>query len=320
MVKSGIKRIRAGSNLGLSALASAARLNPAKINAGDIGFMLGPRLNAAGRLESASKAFDLLVTSDAHQAGLIAQELDDLNRKRQDIVGELVDIARNEINTEEQPSIILSFNPRYEQGVVGLVASRLVEDFYRPAIIGQDKGTYIVASCRSIPEFHITQALDRVSELFDKHGGHQMAAGFTIQKDYISELRTRLSEIASESFEGLELRPTLTADMEIELRRLPADILERIELLEPTGQENPGVVFISRNLNIVQKRAVGRDRKHLQLKLKDAHKVYPAIAFNKGHLISSLTDQVDVLYRLSRNEYNGYVSTQLHIVDIKNVS
>jgi len=281
---------------------------------------LAPRLNAAGRLESAAKAFDLLVTADAHQASLIAQELDDLNRKRQDIVGELVDIARNEIETTaKQPSIILSFDPRYEQGVVGLVASRLVEDFYRPAVIGQDKGTHIVASCRSIPEFHITQALDQVSELFDKHGGHHMAAGFTIQKNRINELRDRLSEIASESFDGLELKPVLTADMDIELRRLPADILERIELLEPTGQENPEVAFISRNLDIIQKRAVGRDQKHLQLKLRDSNKVYPAIAFNKGHLAESLSDQVDVLYRLARNEYNGYVSTQLFIVDIKNV-
>lgn len=316
LVKAGIKKMRFADNIGLNALAGVAGINIRNVSAREIGFMLGPRLNAAGRLESAMKAYQLLVAQDPYQAGLLAQELDNLNRKRQGMVMEMVETALEDVSEEQVDNIILSFNDQYEQGVVGLVASRLTEQHYRPSIVGQIKGDLTVASCRSIPEFHITNALDQVADLFEKHGGHDMAAGFTIQTDRIPDLCMKLEKIASIMLEGQEIRPTLYADMDIPLRKLPSNILERIEQIEPTGQANPEVVFLSKDVEVIQKRTVGNGQ-HLSLILRDGSKRYPAIAFRRGDLYNDLPDTIDILYNVMRNEYNNAVSTQLNLIDIK---
>ena len=153
LVKAGIKKLREGKNRGLFALAGAAKINIHQVTSQEIGFMLGPRLNAAGRITSARAAYDLLITSDPNQASLLAQKLDDLNRKRQSMVVQMVETAHEDIGTDDV-YLVLSFRSDYEQGVVGLVASRLTDEFYRPAVIGQVKEGFAVASCRSIPGFH----------------------------------------------------------------------------------------------------------------------------------------------------------------------
>jgi single-stranded-DNA-specific exonuclease len=242
--------------------------------------------------------------------------LDDLNRKRQDKVKSLIELAKEEMLQDVSEDIILSFHSDYHQGVVGLVASRLTEEYYRPSVVGEIKGDHTVASCRSIPEFHITEALDQCADLFERHGGHEMAAGFTIKTERIPELKERLSFITKERLDGKDLRPTLYADMEVNLRQLPANILESIQKIEPTGQANPEVVFLSKNVQIEQKKKVG-DGTHLSMRLRDGTKSYPAIAFRQGNLFDVLPEYIDILYTPTLNEFNGSVSTQLHIIDIQ---
>jgi single-stranded-DNA-specific exonuclease len=317
LVKAGIKKMREGRNIGLRALAGAARIEITSVKSRDIGFMLAPRLNAAGRIDSARISFDLLIANDPNQAAMLAQKLDDLNRQRQNMVVSMADMARREINGRTDCNILISFHPDYAQGVVGLVASRLTEDYYRPAIIGQIKGDVAVASCRSIPEFHITQNLDLCADLFERHGGHEMAAGFTIKTDLIDECKQRLGALADEALTGKDIAPSLHADYDIPLRKVPANILDSIGRIEPTGQNNPEVYFISRNVEVVWKKRVGSDGSHLSMFVRDGSKTYPAIAFRKGDLIADLPERIDLLYSLSRNEYNGTVSTQLMIKDLK---
>ena len=317
LVKAGLATLRAGKNIGLQSLAEAAGLRASKLTARDIGFMLAPRLNAAGRLSSARLSYDLLTASDHQTAKVLANQLDDLNRQRQNLVLDLVSTAQEEIQQQQAMNIVISFHQDYHQGLVGLVASRLVDEHYRPAIVGQVKGEYAVASCRSIPEFHITDALDHCADLFVRHGGHEMAAGFTIALENIPEFCQRMQVLADEKLAGRQLTPTLRADMEIELRKVPSDILERIELIEPVGQDNPEVVFISRGVQVLNKKGVGNEQQHLSLQLKDGQKIYHAIAFRQGHLAKELPAKIDILYAVTQNDFNGLVSTQLNIKDIK---
>jgi len=301
LVKAGIKVMRECSNVGLCALAGAARIDMKTIKSRDIGFMLAPRLNAAGRIDSARISFDLLVTEDRQKAALLAQKLDDLNRQRQAMVVSMANLARREIIDSANCNILISFHPDYAQGVVGLVASRLTDDYYRPAIIGQIKGEVAVASCRSIPEFHITQNLDLCADLFERHGGHELAAGFTIRTDRIEELKERLGALSNQALTEKDIAPSLRADFEIDLRKIPPNILDSIARIEPTGQNNPEVVFISHNVEVVWKRRVGSDGSHLSLLVKDGNKSYQAIAFRKGDLITALPDHIDLIYNVMRN-------------------
>ncbi len=315
LVKAGIKKMMQAERPGLSSLAGATGINISKINSRQIGFMLAPRLNAAGRLKSARTAYELLVAADLSKASPLAQTLDDLNKSRQDKVRTLIELAKNEFPQDEPENILITFDKEYHQGVVGLVASRLTEEYYRPSVVGEIKGDLAVASCRSISEFHITQALDQCADLFERHGGHEMAAGFSIKTERIPELKERLTDIASEKLNGKDLRPTLYADIEIDLKQLPANILERIKEIEPTGQTNPEVVIKSPHVQVIFKRKVG-DGTHLSLKLRDGMKTYSAIAFRRGDLCEELPEYIDILYTPTLNEFNGSSFTQLQIIDI----
>ena len=318
LVKSGLEKLQNTKRIGLRSLASVAGIsNLNTISARDVGFTIGPRLNAAGRLESARQAFDLLIASDHQKVINLAQKLDDLNRKRQRLITSLEQIAEEETQKNPIDHLIFAVSAKFHQGVVGLVASRLSDTYYLPAIVGQQKDDVTVASCRSIPEFHITDALSKCADLFEKYGGHHMAAGFTIKNENIPELVTRLQEITEKELGSQQLQPVMHADMELHLRQLPEDILEGISKIEPTGQENPDVVFISRNVTVLNFRKVGGDKQHLSLTVSDNGRSYRAIAFKLGYMADLLTKKVDILYSVKANFYNGKTSTQLHVYDIK---
>ncbi len=302
---------------GLFSLANVARVKIPRMTAGDIGFILGPRLNAAGRLNTALDALQLLMAEDVFSAGPLSQNLDNQNRERQELTrwtqSEAIRLAQAEVDQD----ILFAFAPDFNAGVVGLAASRLVDAFYRPAIVGHVDGEFTRASCRSIPEFHITQALDTCSHLLERHGGHALAAGFTVKNENLPELKSRLQQIAAEELSGQDLRPILYADQEIPLSELHPSFLEYLDRLEPTGQDNAEAVFVSRNLRIVRARALGSDQQHLRMTLTDGRITYDAIAFRQGHRIEQMPEQVDVMYIFERNEYNGKVSLQLNVRDFK---
>lgn len=322
LVKAGLRYMQQQSRQGLYSLAQVAGLNLSNVNAGNIGFTIGPRLNAAGRMDTADTAFQLLTAKDPFTAGYLAQKIDVQNNERQAITQEIREQA-TAIALTRDPSayIIFASSPNFSEGIVGLAASRIVETFYRPAIIGHEDKDHIIASCRSIPEFNITSALDQCKDLLVRYGGHSAAAGLTVKNENREKLLMRLEAIAKTQLQDIELASELLIDREIKLDKLEAkyipEILGDIAALEPTGNSNPEVVFCSYNCKVVQARTVGNQDAHLKLKIRSGCKDFGAIAFRQGHWIQEMPDEIDIAYAIEINEYNGRQSVQLNIKDIK---
>lgn len=320
LVKKGLRQMGQTTRQGLFSLAAVSDLALKKINAGHIGFMLGPRLNAAGRLKEALAAFELLTTNDVFKAGELAQQLDMQNRERQRITREMQTRAE-EIALSDDPDAQLLFaaHEDFNSGVVGLAASRLTEKYYRPAIVASKGAEETRGSCRSIPEFHITDALDQCADLLVRHGGHAAAAGFTVRNENLTELVLRLKNIAGEKLSGMELKPTLTADAEVDLSEMRPEVYEKgLKYLEPTGYGNREAAFVARDVKVKNSRTVGAEGKHLKLSLEDAKGVtHDAIGFRLGDWHNSMLKRVDILFTYEPNEYNGRVNYQLNLKDLK---
>lgn len=318
LVRKGLQKLRETKRQGLFSLAAVSDLPLSRITAVSIGFILGPRLNAAGRLESAKAAFELLTTTDVKTAGELAQQLNMQNRQRQEITRK-IQMEAEEIALAEDPDADLFFavHPDFNAGVVGLAASRLVETYYRPAVVGQISAETTRCSCRSIPEFHITEALDLCKDILIRHGGHAAAAGFTVRNENVDELKRRLKLLAMETLRGKDLRQTLTADIELPLSDLKPELLHHLEYLQPTGYGNPEAVFVSRNVRVTNRRTVGVENKHLKLNVTDGRVTFDAIGFRLGHLLPELPLFVDVLYTFESNEFNGRQSMQLNLKDVR---
>ena len=325
LVRKGLQKIRETKRQGLFSLANVSGLTLARTTVGNIGFILGPRLNAAGRLESALAAYDLLTATDVKHAGELALQLNNQNYQRQELTRKIQEEAEA-IALAENPDAALLFavHPDFNSGVVGLAAARLSETYYRPAVVGQDLGETTRCSCRSIPEFHITQALDQCKDLLIRHGGHAAAAGFTVDNRNLLALKNRLVNLAQKQYDedlqsgqGKEWQPTLVADMEISLPELRPELLKTLNYLQPTGYGNPEAVFVTRDVRVTNSRAVGAEGRHLKLVVTDGYFTYDAIGFRLGHLQPDLPLNVDLIYTFESNEYNGRTSLQLNLKDIK---
>ena len=320
LVRQGLRQMKQTTRQGLSSLAAVSDIKLEKVNAGNIGFSLGPRLNAAGRLKEALAAYELLLTRDVQRAGLLAQELNNQNRERQGITREMQARAE-EIAMKDDPHAYLLFAAQedFNSGVVGLAASRLTETHYRPAIVASMGAEETRGSCRSIPEFHITDALDKCADLLVRHGGHAAAAGFTVRNENLPELVARLKSIAAEALSQMDLRPTVTAEAEVSLVDIRPDLFEKcLKYLEPTGYGNPHAAFVARNVKVKNARTVGADAKHLKLALEDDGKViHDAIGFRLGEWQKKMPARVDILFTYEPNEYNGKVNYQLNIKDLR---
>jgi len=317
LVRAGLRILRMGRRQGVLSLAQAAGLNPERLTAGDISFGLAPRLNAAGRLESALAAFAMLMSTDPMEAGPLAQKLDDQNRQRQKITQEIQQAAELMAAEEVSPHLIFAVHPEFNSGVVGLAASRLVEAYYRPAIVGQIGEETTRASCRSIPIFHITKALDECADLLVRHGGHAMAAGFTVSNHQLEELRVRLQAIAERELADQELVPSLRADIELPLSEIRPSLLPYLDQLQPTGTNNPEAVFVARNLWVTNSRTVGAEKKHLKLTVTDGSITYDAIAFRQGHWQDQMPESVDLMFTFEKNNFQGREYLQLNVKDIQ---
>lgn len=318
LVKAGLTKIRHPYRQGIMALMSVSGLTPGRVKSTDIGYTLGPRLNAAGRLESALDAYRLLTTDDVAEAGYLAQKLDDQNRIRQEITRQ-IQKQSEEIAMAEDPNSMLIFtaHPDFNPGVVGLAATRLSELYYRPVIIAHQGESFTRGSGRSIPEFHITDALDKCADLLEHHGGHAAAAGFTVRTDKLAELKERLSQIANEQLQNRDLRPILTPDAEVTLSELQPELIDYLDWLQPTGYGNRDASFLTRDVRVVRSRPVGKDNAHLKFTVSDGWINYDAIAFRQGYWYDRLPLMVDLVFAFEMNEYNGMRSLQLNVRDLK---
>lgn len=319
LVKRGLAAINGSKRPGLRALIEVAALKPGSIDAGSIGYSLGPRINAAGRLDDAMIAVELLSTSDPNRAGQLAVRLQTLNVQRQELTRAAQDLIRGQIEDVDGLPLIFASDRGFQPGIVGLVAGRLTEEFFRPTVVMEEGDTESRASCRSIPQFDITHALDQCASLLVRHGGHAQAAGFTILNQNIPEFKERLMTIARTALRGQDLLPTLDIDMEIDPMHISIDLALELRQLEPTGHMNPTPTLLTRGLRVIEWRTVGQKDQHLKLRLgRQGLPLVDAIGFNlAADWGGKLGDYVDVVYGLEVNEWNGNTSAQLRLLDIK---
>jgi len=318
LVRRGLERLNAAQRLGLRAMIAQVGLKLGQIDAAAIGFVLGPRLNAAGRLGDAATSYDLLTCRSPDEAANLARELEELNRRRQRLTAEALERAKEQVLIAgEGEKLLFAAGEDFLYGIVGLVAGRLTEEFYRPTLVVELGPEESRGSARSIPEFNITAALDQCSGLLVRYGGHAAAAGFTVANDNLEALRERLKELAAEQLEGVELTPTLLIDAEVELSEMDWATQALLTQLEPCGYANPAPLLLSRRAIVRSARAVGTDGSHLKLALSDGQTRWDAIAFRQGQWAGQLPPRVDVVYSLEINEWRGERRLQLNVKDLR---
>jgi len=318
LVRRGLHVLNRAQRPGVYELMEVAGVRPEQCNATSIGFMLGPRINAAGRLDSAMIAYELLSTQDMARASELAQQLQALNVERQELTLQAVEVAREQaFDSSQDLPLIFATSSGFRPGIVGLVAGRLCEEFYRPAVVVQQGETESRGSCRSIDEFDITDALDECADLLVRHGGHAQAAGFTVLNENLPRLRERLMQLAAERLDGEDLRPLLDIDAEVPFDQLSEALADELRRLEPTGAGNNAPLFVTRGVRVVEARRVGQEGKHLRLRLSNGVQSLDGIAFKFGDWAERLEGTMDIVYHLEINEWNGRRRPQLNIQDLR---
>ena len=323
IVKHGLQSLSQPNNIGLSALIDSSGLTDCEIGTGQVVFVLAPRINAVGRMGDAGRAVRLLTSDNKQQAKNIATILESENRRRKSIdeetFSEAYEIVEKNFNPEEENVFVLHKNG-WHPGVIGIVASRLVEKFYRPTIIiatdenGQGRG-----SARSIAGFNIYEALKECEDLMVSFGGHKYAAGLTIEIENIPLLREKISRVASERLTADLLKPKLSIDSEIRLREIDWQLIKLINRMAPFGPQNMRPLFLSKGLQVVGTPSiVGKN--HLKLKVRQDGIVMDAIGFNLGdkiYRISPGDQDVEMVFIIDENEYQGRKTIQLRVKDLR---
>jgi len=328
LVSAGLQRLNTTKRPGLIALKKAAQ-SPAMLGTHEVGFQLAPRLNAAGRLESAEESLHLLLVRSQAEAMPLAQSLDARNRERQKIERDIVEEVVGTLRAKFDPGkdfVIVEGQLLWHIGVVGIVASRVLQEFYRPTIIIGGEGDEWRGSGRSIAGFDLAAALRECDDLLVRHGGHAMAAGLSIQSDKIDALRERLNELARRELKPEDLQPSLRLDAEVGLDEMNFETLNELARLKPTGQGNPGVRFCARNLTHARPlQRIGADRRHVKMWVTDTPSpqggygaaggtVLEAVWWNGGEA-SLPIGKFDLAFAPQINEFNGRRTVQLKVLD-----
>jgi single-stranded-DNA-specific exonuclease len=317
LVSAGLPRLTATQRPGLIALKQVAH-SPASLSVHDVGFQLGPRLNAAGRLETAEAALQLLRASDPDQALALAQSLDGCNRERQAIERTIGDEVIGLLRTKFNPDtdwVIVEGQPGWHIGVVGIVASRVVQQFYRPTVIVGAEADDWRGSGRSIPGFDLAKALSECGDLLVRHGGHAMAAGLTIKPHNVDPLRARLNLLARQTLRPADLQPPLRLDAQVALSELTFESLAMLGRLNPIGQGIPPVQLCARQL--IQQRPlqrIGAEKKHVKMWVTDGLATHEAIWWGGGNQ-SLPVGRFDLAFVPQIHEYNGHARVQLKVLD-----
>lgn len=319
IVKHGLELLNKTNRPGLRALFSVAGMD--KIGTYEIGFMIGPRLNASGRIENALLALRLLCATDFNKALEYARKLNETNKQRQEMMETqtLHAIRNSEINIRtSKEKIIVIEHESYHQGIIGLIAGKLVEKYYLPSIVISKGEEVSKASARSISGFNIIEAIRTSSTLLLGAGGHPMAAGFSIATTRIEEFKSAISKVASEQITDELLQKVLRIDCDLKFSQIDMDFYQKLRQFAPFGFGNPEPVFVTYDVSIHQMQTVGQGGKHLKLKVQQNHDVFDAIAFNFGEMASKLKidDHINIAYTVDLNKFNGHENLQLKIKDI----
>lgn len=324
IAKYGLAAINKTNRVGLEALIEDAHVLKGTLGTYEVSHMLAPRLNAMGRIEHALDALRLLCTKQKVKATLLAQKLGLTNKERQQMTIDTTVHAKNLVETRdsrlETRKLLFVIHESYNQGVIGLVAGKLVEEYYRPAIVVAKGEKYSKASARSIAGFNIVEAIRSCSDILVDVGGHPMAAGFTVETKHLKTLQKRLEVLAEKELDEEALTRTLRIDAEISLEFATEELWQKLRDFEPFGFGNPEPVFVTRAVKVVDTRLVGNEGKHLKLRISnlESRVSIDAIAFNLGNLSGKLKPgtSIDVAYTIDMNAWNGDKKLQLKIRDI----
>ena len=328
LVDAGVKRIQQNQcRAGISALLDIAGRNPSQLKAQDLGFVLGPRINAAGRMETMDIGIECLMASDMQTAYPLAQQLNQLNVERRQVEAQmkqepLSELASLQLDQADLPAALILFEPHWHQGVIGIVAGRLKEQFHRPSIVfaADDDGIHIKGSARSIEGVHIRDAIELIAEqhphLVSHFGGHAAAAGLTIQKQHFEEFKQVFEQLISTMDESL-FHATLWTDGELPTAIFQIDTVDLLQNLTPWGQKFPSPIFEG-VFKVLDYRWLKET--HLKLRLAlDNGQIVEAIAFNASEKFEfdAMQDSVRLVYELDKNEFNGNVSLQLRVMHLE---
>jgi single-stranded-DNA-specific exonuclease len=315
LVAQGLASLRSDPLPGVQALLDAAGVDAATVDAEVVSFVLAPRINAAGRVEHAALALKALLAHDVDEAMPSAQELERLNLQRRALTKGTTEQIWPQAEAQRDRSILFVVDENLPAGIVGLAASRLVDAYYRPVVVVAKQEGLSKASCRSIQEFNMIEALTECRDLFTRFGGHYMAAGFEMETTLLPNLGERLNAIADKRLEGLDLTPSIGIDAEISLGAFTRDTLRFIDSMAPFGAGNMAPTFLSRNVEITEARTIGATGDHLLLNVRQDGKSWKAMAFGMGAGWVAGTERVDLVYSLGMDRWKGQETLRLMVKD-----
>lgn len=319
LTKFGLIVMSKSNRSGLRALAEASGVELKNINEVDLGFKIGPRLNAAGRLTHAQKALELLTTDDSQLAKNIALELNQLNHERQQTTKQIFEEADNQARQYRNDPVLVLHSPDWSHGVVGIVASRIAEKWHKPAILLQELGASSKGSARSYGKFNIVEAIADSAQLLETFGGHAFAAGLKLQTDNIKELRFRINQYALKHMDIENNLKVLDVTIDLAARLNTLGLYDVLNQLAPFGNENSRPICTAR-FNVAEVRLVGSDASHLRMKLQDEdNNDHEAIGFGMGAKYDFLKPSIEVqlVYTINENWWNNQRKHQIEIIDIK---
>jgi single-stranded-DNA-specific exonuclease len=320
IARQGLKAIASTKRLGLRTLIDSSGIKDKAITPESVSFILGPRINASGRLDTAEISLELLTADDPQEALRLAKVVEGHNRQRQKIESGIMEEAQELINKEvnfKQHQVMVVAKEGWHLGVLGIVASKLADRFYRPAILISVKDGLCRGSGRSIESFHLFNGLLECESLLDNFGGHSHAIGMVIPQENIEEFRRKINDFARQTLSFQDLIPSISVDMELKLEDLNHEFIEDLEKLAPFGQGNPEPLFYSRNLRLKgAPRLYSRDT--LKFWVTDGNLTYSAIGFGMGGLLESLVNSqgLDLIYRLKIDSWNGSETLLLEVEEM----
>jgi single-stranded-DNA-specific exonuclease len=319
LVSHGLKLLKDSVRPGIKKLKEVAMINGGRVNSGTVGFQMAPRLNASGRMGRAEVGVKLLITDDPEEAGRIALELDTMNRERQKIEEVILEDARSMILSEPDAdlgAIVLS-SDRWHQGVIGIVASKLVEEFFRPTVLISMNNCCGRGSARSIPAFHLYNGLESMSGLLEGFGGHKYAAGLSIRREILEPFKRQFDDLVRMRLTPEDFVPSLRIDGELSLGELDWGLYGEITSLAPFGAGNPEPVLQASGVTVLYPKVVGKN--HVRMKVRQGGCVMGSIGFNMGDLYQRLAmcgGPVDTAFCLDMNEWQGEKRLQLNLKDV----
>ncbi len=322
IVHHGLQSLRLQPNPGIKKLIQVSGSKQDSLTTYDLGFILGPRINAVGRLSNPTDALRLLCSQTREQANKFVSILDGYNKERQTLQQESLILAEKNINSKDK--LLFVADSSFHPGVIGLIAGRLTEKYYLPSIVISIDNEVSKGSCRSIKELNIIEALREFSDLFIDLGGHAGAAGFSIETKNITKLQKKITAFVNQKLANCELKPEKFIDAEMKLNAVTVKNCHLMEKLQPFGVGNPNPVFLFRQVRVVEKRLLGKNQDHLKLKIDDPETSknenisVDCIAFKKGEFDGKIKtgDLIDFTANLNLNIWNGYISPQLIVNDI----